>query len=96
MKLALLQDAQQLGLRSGVQVADFVQEDGAAVGQLEFAAAGGGGAGEGAFLVAEQFGLEQLGGNGGAVHLDERAGGERAGIVDVRGQQFLAGAGFAD
>ena len=50
----------------------------AAVGQLELAAARRGGAGERAFLVPEQLGLEQLGGNRRAVHLDERAVRERA------------------
>ena len=39
VELALLQHAQQLGLRGAVQVAHFVQKDGAAVGQLELAAA---------------------------------------------------------
>ena len=38
LELAVLQHAQQLGLRRLVQVADFVEEDGAAVGQLELAA----------------------------------------------------------
>ena len=38
VELALLQHAQQLGLGGAVQVAHFVQEDGAAVGQLELAA----------------------------------------------------------
>ncbi len=73
VELALLQHAQQLGLRRAVQVAHFVQEDGAAVGQLELAAPRGGGAGERALLVPEQLGLDQLGGNGRAVHLHERA-----------------------
>ena len=53
MELALLQYAQQLGLRSGVQIADLVQKDSAAVGKLELALARGDGAGERAFLVAE-------------------------------------------
>ena len=39
VKLAFLQHAQQLGLRGAVQVADLVQENRAAVGQLELAAA---------------------------------------------------------
>ena len=95
MKLALLQNAQELGLRSGVQIADFIEEDGAAIGQLELALARGDGAGECALLVAEQLAFEQVGWNGGAVHFDERAVGERAFLVDVRGQQFLAGARFA-
>ena len=38
LHLAVLQHAQQLGLRRLVQVADLVEEDAAAVGQLELAA----------------------------------------------------------
>ena len=41
--------------------------------------------------MAEQFGLEQLGGDGGAVHFHERTAAERAGIVNVGGQQLFAG-----
>ena len=90
LHLAVLQHAQQLGLRRLVQVADLVEEDCAAVGQLELAAPHAGGAGECAALVAEQLALDQLGGNRRAVDFDERARGERALAMDVRGQQFLA------
>lgn len=41
----LLKHAQQFGLGLGRQLADFIQENGAVVGQLEAAAALGGGAG---------------------------------------------------
>ena len=53
MKLAFLQNAEQLRLRSRVQIAHFVQEQRASIGQLEFAAARGGGSSERAFFVAE-------------------------------------------
>jgi len=49
-------------LRTAVQIAHFVEENAAAIGQLELAAPRAGGAGEGAFLVPEQLGFEQLGG----------------------------------
>ena len=58
MEFALLQNAQQLGLRGGVQIADFIEEDRAAVGQFELASARGDGAGERALLVAEQLAFE--------------------------------------
>ena len=90
LQLAVLQDAQQLGLRRLVQVADLVEKDRAAVGQLELAAPQRRRAGERALLVAEQLALDQLGRNGGAVDLDERPGRERALAVDVRRQQLLA------
>jgi hypothetical protein len=72
VEFAFLQHAQQLGLRCAVQIAHFVQENRAAVGQLELAAARAGRAGERALLVPEQFGFEQFRGNRGAIHLHER------------------------
>ena len=44
-----------------MQIADFVEEDGAAVGELELAAAQRRRTGERALLVAEQLALDQLG-----------------------------------
>ncbi len=58
-ELALLQDAQQLGLRVERQVADLVEEERAAVGQLEHAGALRVGAGERAALVTEELALER-------------------------------------
>ena len=55
----LLKHAQELGLGAGGEVADFVEEDGAALGLLEAANASRLGAGEGAALVAEEFAFEQ-------------------------------------
>ena len=53
---ALLQHAQQPGLRLHRHVADFVEEQRAALGLLEPAGGAGVGTGEGAALMAEQFG----------------------------------------
>ena len=72
LELLLLQHAQQLELQAGRHVADLVEEQGAAVGQLEPAELALDGAGEGALLVAEQLGLEQRLGQRAAVDLDER------------------------
>ena len=55
-----LQHAQDLGLGRGRHVADFIQEERAAVALLELADALRGGAGERAALMAEQFAFEQL------------------------------------
>ena len=92
----LLQGAQQPGLQGQRHVADLVQEQGAAVG-LHDAARGALAprAREGAVFIAEEFGLDQRLGDGGAVHRHE--GLPRAAGVVVHGarQQFLAGAGFA-
>ena len=96
VKLALLQDAQQLGLRSRVQVADLVQEQRAVVRQLEFATPHGGRAGERALLVPEQLALDQLRRNRRAVHFHKRTGGERAEAVNVLCEQLFPGTRLAD
>ena len=76
--LALLDGAQQLGLQARVHLADFVQQQRAAIGFLELADAPGDGAGEGALLVAEQFGFQQVFRDGGAIDRDEGLVGARA------------------
>ncbi len=91
----LLQDPQQLHLRALRQVANLVEEQAAAVGQLEPAAMLPVGAGERAALVAEQFGFEEGLGQRGNVHGHERALGSRAGVVDRAGHQLLARAALA-
>ena len=57
--LALLQRAQQLGLQLERQLADLVEEQRAAVRELEAARAALQRAGEGAALVAEELALDQ-------------------------------------
>ena len=57
--LVLLEDAEQLGLGLQGQLADLVQEERAAVGQLEAADAPGDGAGERPLLVAEELALDE-------------------------------------
>src|ERR671924_1387346 len=56
---ALLKNAEQLGLERERQLADFVEKERAALGQLEAAPLEPLGAGESAALVAEQLGLDQ-------------------------------------
>ena len=71
----LLEHAQDLGLRVGAHVADFVEEQRAAVRLLEAADALFVGAGERALLVPEQFRFEKVLLQRRAVHLDEVARG---------------------
>jgi hypothetical protein len=92
VELALGEHAQQPGLQRRRHVADLVEEQRAAIGLLEAAAAQCIGAGEGALLVTEQLGLEQLGGNGRRVQGDERLVGPGTMVVQGAGDQFLAGA----
>ena len=80
---AFLQYAQQLDLQGERHVADFVEKERAAVGRLEKADPAGASAGKGALGMAEEFGFEQLFGNGAAVDGDERPLGARAGAVAI-------------
>ncbi len=75
---ALLQEAQQLGLQRQRHVADLVEKQRAAVGELELAGRLPHRAGEGALLVAEQLALEQRFRDGRAVDRDERLAGAAA------------------
>src|SRR5213079_3622399 len=68
----VLEDAQDLGLELERHVADLVEEQRAAVGELELAFLLLGRAGERALLVAEQLALEQTLRDGGAVDRDVR------------------------
>ncbi len=86
----LLQHAQHLGLGHQAHVADLVEEERAPVGALEASAAPADGAGEGAALVAEQLRLDQLLGDGRAVHLDEGPRAPRRLGVDGPRHQLLA------
>jgi hypothetical protein len=62
---------QQLGLQRRMQLADLVQEDGAAVGELEAAGLALVRAREGAALVAEELGFQQITRHRRAVDLHE-------------------------
>ena len=73
---ALLHDAQELGLEGGGELADLVEEEGAALGELDAAALAGAGVGEGALLVADcnGDGVYVSGGFSGSVDFDPSAG----------------------
>ena len=92
---AFLDGAQQFGLQAHIHLGDFVEQQGAAGGFLELADAARDGAGEGALFVAEQFALEQVLGDGGAVDRNEGAVDALRLGVKVLGHHFLAGAAFA-
>ncbi|MGY3344827.1 hypothetical protein ACVWYK_003596 [Bradyrhizobium sp. USDA 4470] len=92
---ALLQHAQQTGLRLHRHVADFVEEKRPALGLLEPAGRARVGAGEGAALMAEQFGLDQVARDRRHVDRDERPVAALAVIMQRARHQFLTGAGLA-
>ena len=68
---AIFKYAEKLDLHGQWEFADFVEEDGAAVGFLEVALAGTVGAGKGSFDMAEEFALDGALGDGSAVDGDE-------------------------
>ncbi|OPZ01793.1 MAG: hypothetical protein BWZ09_02644 [Alphaproteobacteria bacterium ADurb.BinA305] len=94
-ELPFLQHAQQFHLEGRRGLADLVEEDRAAIGLLEAPGAVLVGTGEGAALVAEQFGLEQLVGQRTAVLDDEGLVGPPAAVVDGARHHLLAGSRFA-
>ena len=77
-------------------VADLIEEQRAAIGILDLADRARGGAGKGAFFVAEQFRGDQA---GAGWRRSSRATngpmGAAGAVMDGAGQQFLAGAAFA-
>src|SRR5262249_54002749 len=74
---------------------DLVQEERAAGRLLETADLGGDGAREGASLVPEQLGFEELLGEGGAVDRDEGLADAWRALPDEPGDDLLAGPGLS-
>ena len=95
LDLAGLEEAEQQRLHPQRHLADFVEEDRAAVGDLQQARPVAVGVGEAALDVAEQLGLEQRVGQAGAVDGDQRLAGPGAAAVDQPGGDFLADAALA-
>ena len=95
LELPVLDRAQQLGLPLQRHRTHLVEQQRAAIGELEAAVAIGGRAGERALAVAEELALPDLERHRRAIDLDEggrRASGER---VQATGQQLLARARLA-
>ena len=91
---AVLQHAQQLHLHGVRDVVDVVEEDRAALGELEPARPILDGAGERPALVAEQLRLDERLGEDRAAHGHERPVPPRARVVNQVGDELLAGSGF--
>ncbi len=91
----LLEDAQHLGLGFQAHVADFVEKDRAAVGDLELAPPIRHGAGERTADVAEQLALDQIFRDRRAVDLDPRVAPAPAQRMNRPCDQLLAGAVLA-
>src|SRR5437899_9481459 len=95
LELLFLQDTEQFGLQCQRNIAHFIQEERAFVGQLETANPLRYGSGERDFLVAKKLTFQQIQRNGSAIQLCERASAPRADVVNRARDQLLAGACFA-
>ncbi len=91
----LLHGAQQLGLHRQGQFADLVEKQRAALRRGKEAGMIGHRSGERALAIAEKLGLQQLLGNGAAVHRNERPAGAGAAFMHGLCGQLLAGARLA-
>src|SRR5829696_1893557 len=96
LELAVFDGAQDLGLRGEAHVRDLVDEEGAAVRELELALHALRGAGEGTALVAEQLAVEQRVAERGGVERDEGVRRASGRAVDRMREQRLAGARLAE
>ena len=95
LEFGLLDRPQELHLGLLGDLADLVEEEGAAVGELEASRPRGDRPGEGAALVTEELALDEPAGDRGAVDPDKGLVG--AGRAEVEGprDQLLAGAALA-
>ena len=96
LDFAFFEDAEKFGLHGDGHIADFVEEKRAAFGLLEFADVASCRASEGAFFVAEQFRLDQFGGDSGAIESDESVFVARGFFVNGARDEFFSGARFAE
>src|SRR5882762_3640126 len=91
-----LQNAKKFRLQFEWDVADFIQENGATVGEFEAANFLRDGAGERTTFMTEEFAFEQAGRDSGTIDFDESAFAARTQIVDGASDELFAGAGFAE
>jgi hypothetical protein len=89
-----LQYAQKFGLQRRRNIADFVEEKGTLIGQLEAAKLLRDGSGERTFFVAKKLAFQQIQWDGGAVQLDEWASVSRTDVMNCASDQLLASACF--
>src|SRR5262249_12854896 len=85
----------KLGLDLGAQQSDLVEEERAALRELETTQLALVRTGKGALLVPEQLGLDERIGNRGRIDRHERLVASRSAMVDGPPDQLLAGAALA-
>src|SRR5271168_2722507 len=94
-ELALFQHPQQLGLHLERKISHFIEKQRAAIGEQKASHAIAQGAAECAAHVPEEFALEQIPRDRGAVDRDHRMVIARTALVDAARDQFLAHPGLS-
>ena len=89
-KISVLQNVQQLGLQAQRHFGDFVQKQRAALAEFEFARLGAS-----VVVHSEQFALQHIARQGGAIDLEEAKAGAHREFVNQARRQILAGAVLA-
>src|SRR5439155_733464 len=95
-QLAVFENTEQLRLNRKLQLPDLVEEQGSVSCCLEGALAKAVGAGKRAALMSEQLALDELFGQRGAVHRNQRGARARSQPVQFARNQFLSRAAFPD
>ena len=95
LKFLVLHHAQELGLQVGRQIANFIQEDRAAVRHLELPLLLCRGACEGTLFMAKQLAGQQLWGERHAIDRHKGLLGAWTPLMQSAGHDFFAGAAFA-
>src|SRR5208282_287620 len=93
-QLALLDDAQELDLSRGREIADLIEEESATLGGLEVAGLRAIGAGKSASMVAEELGFDDIFRERATIDGNERHRPAVALLVHCSRDEFLAGPGF--
>ena len=96
LKLLVLDCPQQLGLELDLQIGDFVEQQGAAIGHRKESFATPVGSRKRSALVTPQLALHQVVRQSGAADCDVRSVAARRQFVNRTRHQFLAGATFPD
>src|ERR1039457_1712048 len=89
-KYAVFQHLEQLGLDLKVDVPNFVEEHGSAIGPFQQSLLGIDRAGKCAFGMPEELGLEQLARKSGAIQVETRFFGARAIAMHPVGERVLS------
>ena len=74
LESSLLQQAQEFDLSFECEVADFVEEERAALCEFDFSRFARDGTSEGAFFMSEEFAFDEPGRQGAAIDLDQGLG----------------------